>query len=322
MGGTGVSNVVPIGAPDASETALFEAIEDFLASADLSANTERAYRASLEALADDRGTRPLGRLTRNGIETHLRSRYGELAPATWNRHLTAIGAMCSWAVEVGLLDASPAKGIRRRRQRRGKGAEPAAKVIPIDELEALWTDPAHLVRDRILWRLLYDSAARASEVLGLDIGDLDVGRRRGTVIGKGGDAETIHWTAATAHMLPMLMRTRSLGRRTSGPLFISSRKPPWGGADVASGDLCPHTGHARLGYDAARKAFGAATGGRHLHQLRHSRLTHLAEAGVDAVMLQAIARHSSIRTLQHYLAISADAVGATIDQHSSRSRAR
>jgi len=37
-----------------------------------------------------------------------------------------------------------------------------------------------------LWWLLYESAARAGEVLALDIDDLDLPRRRAVVIGKGG----------------------------------------------------------------------------------------------------------------------------------------
>ena len=49
-----------------------------------------------------------------------------------------------------------------------------------------------------MWWLLYESAARAGEVLALDVDDLDLPRRRAVVIGKGDQAELIGWETRTA----------------------------------------------------------------------------------------------------------------------------
>jgi len=54
-------------------------------------------------------------------------------------------------------------------------------------------------------RLMVIAAARASEVLALDIEDLDA--RRAPVRSKGGDIEWIYWRSGTAHLLPRLLRT-------------------------------------------------------------------------------------------------------------------
>ena len=308
-----MGDVIELGPQRRSEATLFSLADDFLASVDLSANTRRAYATSLEALADDVGHRPLGSIGRATIERHLRARYAGRATATVNRHLAAISAMFSWAAEIGILDTSPAAGIRRRRQTRSRQTEAATRPIGLDELQALWGDSRHDTRDQVLWRLLYDSAARASEVLGLNIEDLDLARRRGTVIGKGGDAETIQWSADTARVLPALMRWHHL-RRESGPLFVSNRRLRYT-AGVPARDLCPLTGRNRLSYGRAAEIFKAASGGRTLHQLRHSRLTHLAESGVDATILRAISRHSSLRTLDRYVAPSAAAVAEVLAKH-------
>ena len=65
---------------------------------------------------------------------------------------------------------------------------------------------------------------------------------------------------------------------------------------------------------AARAArTGDATGGWTLHQLRHSRLTHLAEAGVGLPMLMTKSRHTSLASLAIYAKPTFDAVAAALD---------
>ena len=55
----------------------------------------------------------------------------------------------------------------------------------------------HPLRDSTFWWLQYESAARAGEVLALDVTDLDVPRRRAVVTGKGGRPELIGWEPGT-----------------------------------------------------------------------------------------------------------------------------
>ena len=76
------------------------------------------------------------------------------------------------------------------------------------------------LREKALWRMLYATAARASEVLALDVEDLDVGRKRAAISGKGGHREIIVWDAATARLLPRYL----VGRR-QGPLFVTTGLP-------------------------------------------------------------------------------------------------
>jgi integrase len=60
-------------------------------------------------------------------------------------------------------------------------------------------------------------------------------------------------------------------------------------------DICPHTGHARLGYDRARIRLKNLTGWQ-LHQLRHSAATHLGDQKVPLQLIMAKTRHKSPRT--------------------------
>ena len=157
-------------------------------------------------------------------------------------------------------------------QPRSRQAERQARPIPLDELQALWSGRRHDTRDQVLWRLLYDSAARAREVLDLNIEDIDFAKKRGTIVGKGGDAEMIQWSTDTARVLPAILRWHHL-RRESGPVFLSNRRLDSRG--VPARDLCPLTGRPRLSYNRGAAVFKEASGGRTLHQLRHSRLDSL-----------------------------------------------
>ncbi len=85
--------------------------------------------------------------------------------------------------------------------------------------------------------------------------------------------------------------------------------------------VAPVTSRARLSYRRAAEIFKAASGGRTLHQLRHSALTHLAEGGVPTVLLMAKSRHASRRTLQRYARPGVDAVARLTAEH-DRARRR
>ena len=109
----------------------------------------------------------------------------------------------------------------------------------------------------------------ASEILGLDVEDLDLEQRRAPIRSKGGDTEFVYWDTGTAHLLPRLLRLPDGTPRTSGPLFLASRRPV-PARRPAPRDICPHTGRGRLGYDRARILFKkyTATAASEDHELR------------------------------------------------------
>lgn len=166
-------------------------------------------------------------------------------------------------------------------------------TVPV--IERICTRRDIPLRERLLWRMLYETASRAGAVLALNVEDCDFENRRAAVTVKGGDTAWIVWGRGTALLLP-----RYLHGRESGPLFCSERRPgPKRKAPTASRDLCPETGRMRLGYDRARVLIKHYTG-LSLHQLRHSAATHLGEKGVDATVIMAKTHHRSIRTVARY----------------------
>jgi integrase len=149
--------------------------------------------------------------------------------------------------------------------------------------------------------MLYETAARASEVLALNIEDPRPGRppRPDPLQGRRHRMDLL----GLRHRAPAAPLTRG---RQAGPVFLSERRPG-PACRPAARDLCPVTGRARLGYDRARVLFTRYTGWE-LHQLRHSAATHLGEQGIPLQLIMAKTRHRNPRTAMRYVRPGAEAV--------------
>ncbi|MGP3965345.1 tyrosine-type recombinase/integrase [Nonomuraea sp. 3N208] len=262
------------------------------------ATTRAGYTATLTRLTALASTRPTTELEPADYAAVM-EQWNTAAAATWNRHLSALVSFTTWAQRQELLATNPARRLQRR-----KPARRGDRAIPRTRLETLFTDTEHALRERVLWRLLYETAARAEEILTLNIDDLDPEFRRARVISKAGAIEYVHWATATARLLPRLLKGR-----TAGPLFLADRRAPASGARApAAADICPSTGRGRLSYPRAEYLFKQATAeldphkkGWTLHQLRHSALQHLAADGRTAPELQAKSRHQHLASLGRYV---------------------
>ncbi len=279
---------------------LGQAAATFLAQPDLAVSTRRSYHQTLSRLERELGTdQPLATLTVDQITAAVAAAWGGRAPATWNRHVATVRSFLGFCRRRRWLADDLAVELQRR-------PEPAdhTKAIPLPELERLWRRDDIGVREKALWRFLYETAARATEALSINIEDLDLDNKRVRVRSKGGDTDWLHFQTGSARLLPRLT-----AGRTRGPLFLADRAPVPARAPAAV-DRCPETGRARLSYRRAAALFHEASGGWTLHQLRHSALTHLAEQNVSLPLLMAKSRHTSLRSLQRYARPGAEAVAA------------
>ena len=281
-------------------------MESFLATKQLSPATRRNYRLTLDVVGDRIGAdTPIDQIHPEHLLQVFLDRWGEGKPNTWNTRKIAVGSFLSFCRSRGWIDHDPMSLIEPRRSPRDR----VSKVIPAGTLDTLWTRRDVHLREKALWRLLYETAARAREALSLDITDLDLHLRQAIVLGKGGHRELIFWASGTARAL-----SRYLNGRSRGPVFLTHRKPRLA---PALRDLCPETGSARLSYETAAKLFKDTTGGTWtLHQLRHSSLTHLAESGINTEVLMAKSRHKDRRSLDIYARPGSTAVAqatATFD---------
>ena len=289
---------------------LAEAADAFLSSPRAaSPNTRRAYAGVLDRLAAELGpARQLAAVPGDEIAAALRRLWDGCAPATWNRNRAAV---VSWLTWCAAKKRWPAPQLPPDAERRKENND-ATRALPRGRVERLLSRRDIPLREKTLWRMLYETAARASEILALNVEDLDLEQRRAAVRSKGGDTEFVYWDTGTAHLLPRLLRLPDGTSRTSGPLFLASRRPV-PARRPAPRDICPHTGRARLGYDRARilfKKYTATTArdGLDLHQLRHSAATHLGDQKVPLQLIMAKTRHKSPRTVMRYVKPGDEAV--------------
>ncbi|MGI8627914.1 MAG: tyrosine recombinase XerC [Geodermatophilaceae bacterium] len=159
-------------------------------------------------------------------------------------------------------------------------------------------------RDRLVLELLYGCGIRVSELVGLDLGDIDPGRRVLRVLGKGRKERVTPYGLPAQRSLDAYL---DAGRPTlcteySGPaLFLGHR----GG---------------RLGQREARRivhaAVAAVPGAPDIgpHGLRHTAATHVLEGGADLRSVQELLGHASLATTQIYTHVSAERLKAVYRQ--------
>jgi len=287
------------------ETAtLAEAAAAFLATLDHpeSRGTRRAYASTLRALraglGDETGVAELTAVT---VGAWFTGQWGGSAPATWNRNLDAVRSAQRYWQDQGWMTVIDLTAALRRRKRAADGSRALSRA----DVERLLTREDIAIRERVLWRMLYETAARSAEVLRLDVEDLDLINKRATVTRKGGAVDVIIWKTGTAMLLRRLLKGRK-----SGPLFLTDRRSR---VELPVGDLDRASGKARLSYRRAAEIFEEATAGEQggpwtLHQLRHSALTHDAENGASTPMLMAKSGHTSVASLARYARPSAEAL--------------
>lgn len=222
------------------------------------------------------------------------SQWADRAPSTWNVSLDAIRSAAAYWLAQGWITADPSRMLKRRKPRADR-----SRALSVAEVEQLLAREDISLRERVLWRMLYETAARSAEVLALNVEDLDLPNRRARVRRKGGALDWIVWQTGTARLLPRLLKGRK-----SGPVFVTERKAR---VQLPAADLDEH-GRARLSYQQAEALFTKTSGGATLHQLRHSALTHDAEDGTGAPMLMARSGHTSVRSLAKYARVSAEAL--------------
>lgn len=282
---------------------LHEAVSRYLATLPgaESAGTRRTYSVPLRALLAEYGSDTDAAILRPAtVAEWFTARWAARSPSTWNVALDALRSAAAYWQAQGWLAADPTSALRRRRR-----APDRARGLSRADVERLLGREDIGLRERALWRLAYESAARIGELLALDVADLDLPNRRAKVTRKGSAVDIITWRTGTARLLPRLLRGRK-----SGPLFLTDRRAR---VELPPGDLDPDSGRARLSYRQAAGVFGDATAGMPggpwtLHQLRHSALTHAAEDGASTSTLLAYSGHTSVVSLARYARVSPEAL--------------
>jgi len=261
-----------------------------------SKHTLSAYRNDLgqySRFLSQRGVTDVGAVTRDDVTAFVASlRALGLAPSTIERKVAAIKGFHKFLVREAITSNHPTARLPLP-----KVPERLPDVVSIDDVDRLLSQPfpdtPAGLRDRAILETLYGCGLRASEVVGLDVTDLDLGEGFLRVFGKGSKERLVPVAGMAIHALdaylkharPSLRSVRSISADDAA-VFLNQR----------GGRLTRQSVYVLV------KRYGGTVGldDLHPHTLRHSFATHLLEGGADLRSLQEMLGHADISTTQVY----------------------
>lgn len=268
---------------------------------DLSTHSVRAYMTDLQALAVH--AERLGVLEPAGLTIRtLRSWLANLqtlgkARTTMARRAASARVFTAWLVRTGRATADPGALLaspKARRELPDALTQSEMRAVLDAALTDLADEGSRGLRDLAILELLYATGIRVGELVGLDLDDLDRGRRVVRVFGKGRKERSVPYGAPAGNALE---------------LWLTAGRPAMITADTGSAVFVGIRG-SRIDPRAVRRIvherLGAVDGGPDLgpHGLRHTAATHLLEGGADLRSVQEILGHASLGTTQIYTHVS------------------
>ena len=248
----------------------------------------------------------LGRLAIDEDDTHL-------APASIARGLVAVRSFHRFCASEGLLDSDPSEQVGAPRVPQG-----IPKALDEPEIEAILNsvvgDDPRAQRDRAILEVLYATGVRISELVGLDLADIDLDDGIARVLGKGDKERVVPMGRAARSELRtycsdgrLALRTSRVARRDADAVFLNAR----GGRLTRQG--C---------WQLVHRAGERAGLGEQLspHVLRHSFATHMLDHGADIRVVQELLGHASVSTTQVYTKVSPERLRAAYESAHPRAR--
>lgn len=220
-----------------------------------------------------------------------------LAKSTLARRSAAARSLTLWLSKTGQTQVDAA--VRLRAPKADRHLPRVLTRAQIDGLLAGLTDRAAdgdpvSSRNLAIVELLYASALRVSEVAGLDVGDVDLGRLTVRVTGKGSKQRVVPFGIPAQRALVAWLELRhALLSQPTAAFFVGARGKRVGSRtiyELIAGLLTELPG----------------TGPSGPHTLRHTAATHLLDGGADLRSVQELLGHASLGTTQLYTHVSAE----------------
>jgi integrase/recombinase XerC len=213
------------------------------------------------------------------------------------RKLAAVRSFMKYLSSRNVIPGNPAKVVATPRQQKRLPAFLQVDAV-VQLIEAPDDSKPLGKRDRCILEFLYATGVRASELVGLDLGDVDLGGGVLRVVGKGRKERVVPFGSKARQALENYTAVRpELLRRRRGAVaeavFLNAR----------GGRLTTRS----LGNIIARYVVQTAQKLRvHPHTLRHTFATHMLNAGADLRSIQELLGHASLSTTQKYTHVTTE----------------
>ena len=272
----------------------------------VSPNTVRSYQADLDQFALFFGDRAVTAITHQDLRQflgHLVAR--KTARSSMARKLSALRSWYRYLHREGIVANNPARLVATPRQEKRLPV-----VLTVDDALRLLQEPdgggAIGLRDRAVLETLYSTGIRASELVGIDLEDIDRHDRLVRVRGKGRRERIV---PVGQKALDAIDAYHAAARRTpEGPAVFTN----------PAGKRLTVRSVQRI-VERYRKKLGLAPSASP-HTLRHSFATHLLESGADLRSIQELLGHASLSTTQRYTHLNLDSLMEVYDKAHPRAR--
>jgi integrase/recombinase XerC len=301
----------------------FEEFDQYLfAIKNASLHTRRNYQSDLNQFLKflqknetgvlNHGKVDLHKITPSTIRNFLAYLHQKNTKTTIARKIASLNSFFKFLIKEGFSKVNPAQTI---------SAPKPEKVIPtfltVDEIFSLIDQPEGekvlILRDRAILELMYSCGLRVSELVGLNLEDLDLSEGFIKVRGKG----------KKERLLPVGTKAQEALKS-----YLSVRKKL--GENKRTEEISPaiffnHRGNRLTTRSIARiinKYVKRSTFFRpvHPHAIRHTFATHMLDAGADLRAIQELLGHSSLSTTQKYTHVSIDRLMEIYDKTHPRAK--
>lgn len=288
-------------------------VESLATEKGFSENTLRGYRNDLKQFlnylvedcrlaANDPAT--IERVDGITIRGYLGKLHKQNKKTTIARKLSALRSFFHFLVKQGVTHKNPAESILTPKQEKTIPA-----YLSVDEmfrlLDSIQTSRWLDLRNRAIFETLYSCGIRVSELVGLNIADVDYRQSLVRVLGKGRKERIVpigkNALVALSNYRQVLNAEGGLSDDVNGPLFLNKNMGRLSARSVA-----------RI-LDKLVTACGLLTPVSP-HTLRHTFATHMLDAGADLRVVQELLGHKSLSTTQKYTHVSIDRLMETYDK--------
>jgi len=212
------------------------------------------------------------------------------------RKLSTLRSFFKFLVKKGLVEFNPVEGILTPRREKNLPVHLSVDAV-FQLLDSIETDSLNAARNRAIFETLYSCGIRVSELVGLNVHDVDAAAGTLKVLGKGGNERLVpvgRKALDSIHAYRQRLTSRpGVGTESNGPLFLNLQ-----GKRLTSRSV------ARILKKIAT-ACGILTPVSP-HTLRHTFATHMLDAGADLRSVQEMLGHQNLSTTQKYTHVSID----------------
>lgn len=228
------------------------------------------------------------------LTTRASLRGGHLKPSSINKSIVVVRTFLQWLKRDGKVSSALAVAAVCVKEPRLL----PQSVLTHQQMRTLLlrtkTDSSEGMRDRAMWELLYSSGVRVAELLGLNVGDLDLAASTALVTGKGDKQRIVPFGQTAARYVESYVR----GIR---PLLLM---------DTEERALWLTRNGRRVSYAACRRRLAEHAASLNLpcvvtpHTFRRSCTTELIRSGANLWHVKELLGHENLDTLHHYVRLT------------------